>query len=77
MVAMMLHFSPQELKSCQEAMQQRQAEAEATAAASVGAGSDAGDGSYLGSWTAWAFGGDNPPGTPRVPPSPRITSTPR
>ncbi|KAK9831018.1 hypothetical protein WJX74_000295 [Apatococcus lobatus] len=76
-VAMMLHFSPQELKQCQEAMQQRQAEAaEATAASSVGAGSDAGDGSYLGSWTAWAFGGEGPPSTPRVPSTPRIPSTP-
>ncbi len=74
---MMLHFSPLELKQCQDAMQQRQAEAEASAASAVSAGSDAGDGSYLGSWTSWAFGGDNPPGTPRVSSTPRITSTPR
>ncbi|KAK9864008.1 hypothetical protein WJX84_007296 [Apatococcus fuscideae] len=77
-VAMMLHFSPQELKQCQEAMLRRQAEAaEANAASAVGAGSDAGDGSYLGSWTAWAFGGEGQPGTPRLPSTPRVSGTPR
>ena len=54
-ISMLLHFSPAELKRCQDGLA-RLAEAAGEAAPSAAEGGDVGG--YLTGWTSWAFGGE-------------------
>ena len=54
--AMLLHFSPSEMKRCQESLARQAELGQEEVAAQGSAASSEAEGSYLGGWASWAFG---------------------